>query len=223
MKNYDLLKVVASKLNGLPYGLEDRTVKELDSLCKDNGVVICFGQSDDLMELRGIIDDEYGCYDGGTICIDEKGNADADVNVYYPITAVWAKDNISWQYEFEPKHEVFNIYEDAEIYCKGIVFFVDDLKRNSDGIDEISRLKAENEDMHGEIMSLRAYIDNHEEIWKSNAHIENERFVKNMQNVLEIEKEQIYKDTAKKILDEVSKHVGGGWLVELYEKYGLEA
>ena len=77
--------------------------------------------------------------------------------------------------------------------------------------------------MHGEIMSLRAYIDNHEEIWKSNAQIENERFVKNMQNVLEIEKEEIRKDTAKRVLDEVSKHVGGRWLVELYEKCGLEA
>ena len=223
MKNYDLLKVIASKLNGLQYPLRDVNLKDLREYCKQNGIAVCFGSSDDLMELDGAIYDEYGCYDGGTICIDEKGNADADANIYYPITAVWAKDNISWQYEFEPRHEVFNIYEDAEIYCKGIVFFVDDLKRTSDGIDDISRLKAENEDMHGEIMSLRAYIENHEEVWKRNAHIENERFVKNMQNVLEIEKEQVCKDTAKKILDEVSKHVGGGWLVELYEKYGLEA
>lgn len=129
MKNYDLLKVVATKLNGLQYGMEDRTVEELDNLCKENGIVICFGQSDDLMELRGAIYDEYGCYDGGTICIDEKGNEEADTNLYYPITAVWCKDDISWQYEFEPKHEVFTIYEDADIYCKGIVFFVDDLKR----------------------------------------------------------------------------------------------
>lgn len=130
MKNYDLLKVVATKLNGLPYGLEDRTIKELESLCQENGIVICFGQSDDLMELRGAIDDEYGCWDGGTICIDEKGNADSSANIYYPITAIWAKDNISWQYEFEPKHEVFTLYEDGDIYCNGIVFFVEDLKRN---------------------------------------------------------------------------------------------
>lgn len=131
MKNRDLLKVVASKLNGLPYGSEDRTIKELDALCKENGIVVCFGQSDDLMELRGAIDDEYGCWGGGTICIDEKGNAYADVDIYYPIIAVWAKDNISWQYEFEPKHEVFTLYEDGDIYCKGIVFFVDDLKRKT--------------------------------------------------------------------------------------------
>ena len=29
-------------------------------------------------------------------------------------------------------------------------------------------------------------------------------------------------DTAREILDEISKHYGGAWLVELYKKYGLE-
>lgn len=128
MKNYDLLKIIASKLNGYGYRME--IPKEHIEFCKENGIVICYGASDDLMELDGAIYDEYGCYDGGTICIDEKGNEDADANVYYPITAVWGRDNISWQYEFEPRHEVFTIYEDGEIYCKGIVFFVDDLKRS---------------------------------------------------------------------------------------------
>lgn len=131
MKNYDLLKVVATKMNGLPYLSEDTVMKDIRAYCKENGIVVCYGQSDDLMELDGAIYDEYDCYDGGTICIDENGDK-ADANIYYPITAVWAKDNISWQYEFEPKHEVFIIYEDGDIYCKGIVFFVDDLKRNAE-------------------------------------------------------------------------------------------
>ena len=131
MKNYDLLKVVATKLNGLQYPLREIYLKDLLEYCKKNGIVICYGQSDDLMELTGAVYDEYGCYNGGTICIDEKGNH-ADANLYFPITAIWAKDDISWQYEFEPKHEVFEIYEDADIYCKGIVFFVDDLKRNKE-------------------------------------------------------------------------------------------
>lgn len=29
-------------------------------------------------------------------------------------------------------------------------------------------------------------------------------------------------DTAREILDEVSRHFGGAWLVELYKKYGAE-
>ena len=28
-------------------------------------------------------------------------------------------------------------------------------------------------------------------------------------------------DTAREILDEVSRHFGGAWLVELYKKYGV--
>ena len=34
--------------------------------------------------------------------------------------------------------------------------------------------------------------------------------------------EKTKSDTAREILDEVSKHYGGAWLVELYKKYGLE-
>ena len=29
-------------------------------------------------------------------------------------------------------------------------------------------------------------------------------------------------DTAREILDEVSQHFGGAWLVKLYKKYGVE-
>ena len=29
-------------------------------------------------------------------------------------------------------------------------------------------------------------------------------------------------ETAREILDEVSRHLGGAWLVKLYKKYGVE-
>lgn len=41
-------------------------------------------------------------------------------------------------------------------------------------------------------------------------------------NILSIVRKQAVKDTAKEILDEVSKHYGGAWLVELYKRYGVE-
>ena len=34
--------------------------------------------------------------------------------------------------------------------------------------------------------------------------------------------EKVRNETAREILDEVSKHFGGRWLVELYKKYGLD-
>lgn len=43
-----------------------------------------------------------------------------------------------------------------------------------------------------------------------------------LQRALDTAREHITKDTAKEILDEVAKHYGGAWLVELYKKYGVE-
>lgn len=34
--------------------------------------------------------------------------------------------------------------------------------------------------------------------------------------------EKVRKETAKEILDEVSRHFGGAWLAELYKKYGVQ-
>lgn len=59
-----------------------------------------------------------------------------------------------------------------------------------DVADYINRLKAEQEDMHGKIMNLRTYIDNHEEIWKRNA---------------EIDKAIVRKDTAKEMLQAIAE------------------
>lgn len=81
-------------------------------------------------------------------------------------------------------------------------------------IEEKEQVDQENEDMHGELMSLRAYIDNHEEVWKSNAEAENKRFVKNMQNVLEIEKEQIRKDTAKDFFHDIYQMLSTNYVDE---------
>ena len=46
--------------------------------------------------------------------------------------------------------------------------------------------------------------------------------IKTEKNWGKIQTKQAVKNTAKEILDEVSKHFGGKWLVELYKKYGLE-
>ena len=127
-KEYDLLKVVSSALDCLP--TDSKASKEVYQYCKDNGIVVCFGGSDDLMELRGAIDDEYGCYEGGAICIDEHGT-ETDAKDYHPIIAYWCKDEdgFAWTYELDAPHEEFCIYDDGDPYCRGIVFFAEDLKK----------------------------------------------------------------------------------------------
>ena len=34
--------------------------------------------------------------------------------------------------------------------------------------------------------------------------------------------DEVRKETAKEILDDVAKHYGGAWLIELYKKYSIE-
>lgn len=104
------------------------------------GLVIVYGASDDLIEFDGAINDEQGCYEGGTIYMGEKGvfsidceNRDCPLLVERlkqckTIKAIWGKDGYSWTYETNIPHETFDIMEDGEKYCRGIVFDIADLR-----------------------------------------------------------------------------------------------
>lgn len=138
----EALKELASKLNGVQY-LE--IPEELIKFAKENGIVIVSGQSDDLCELEGAINDEFGCYDGGTAYLDEKGVVGVEGDKY--ITAKWCEegeDGFTWTYETNIPHEDFEIFDEEEKYCRGFVFYLKDLKpRNS----EFLRLVRENPDL----------------------------------------------------------------------------
>jgi hypothetical protein len=55
-------KALAALLTGREYRQEITRAEEADA--KAAGLVVAFGASDDLLEFRGAIDDEVGCYDG---------------------------------------------------------------------------------------------------------------------------------------------------------------
>ncbi|MHC1722479.1 MAG: hypothetical protein AB9836_04640 [Aminipila sp.] len=121
-------KDIAKKLDGRQYGAE--ITKEEEKLVKELGLVVAFGASDDLMEFRGAIDDEAGCFDGGIVNIDKTGaiNADADdQKLKYSIEALWCDGQYTWSYKTDIPHETFSIYEDDKKYCLGIVFSINDL------------------------------------------------------------------------------------------------
>ena len=123
---------VAKILDGSEYPL--RIPTELTAALKPTDLVIVFGASDDLMEFRGKIYDEIGCYDGGTAYLTKQGllenRCDCDDCPYFKdektgaktIEALWDIDGVSWSYKTEIPHSTFNILEDGEIYCRGIVF-----------------------------------------------------------------------------------------------------
>ena len=133
------LKEFAELLDGRAYGAE--TSEKTVELAKEHGFVIIYGSSDDLAQIDGAIQEEVGCYDGGEIpffaggllekeCEDDNcPHEDRMIERAYKVTAVWCgKDKPSWSYETDIRHEKFNIWEDGEVFCEGIVFSKEDIK-----------------------------------------------------------------------------------------------
>lgn len=128
---------LAKMINGREYGNE--ITKEIEQIAKDNKLVIVFGYSDDGMEFRGAIEDEFGCCDGGTVYLTKLGlleECECDCTYYQDakknakiIEAVWCPEGseLSWAYETDIPHSCFEILEDGEPYCEGIVFRLEDL------------------------------------------------------------------------------------------------
>jgi hypothetical protein len=139
------LKAFAGILNNREYPFQLATEEqELAKLC---GIVVVYGASDDLIEFDGAISDEGGCYEGGTFLVDDKGllpdwenldHDDEDTCLSYlvrkskakhTIKALWDVDGYSWKYETDIPHETFEIVEDKEKYCKGMVFYITELRK----------------------------------------------------------------------------------------------
>ena len=124
------LKEFAKMLDGREYRHE--ITKEEEALAKELGFVVVFGYSDDNAELRGAIDDEISCYDGG-----ELFHIDLPATIY----ADWCPEDIdcSWAYGTSIPHEQFYIYEDGDLYCVGIVCDINKPKpTNADRIRAMS-------------------------------------------------------------------------------------
>lgn len=127
----------ADMLNGREYG--DETTPEILAYLKANGLVAVFGYSDDGTELRGAIDDETGI---GVIHLDSRGimrsecDADGDNCTYFKrllrsakrIKVNFGEEGYTFTYTTDVPHSTFEIVEDGNKYCKGIVFSMEDLK-----------------------------------------------------------------------------------------------
>ena len=135
-------KELAAMLSGREVGNEITVAEAVQA--GDDGLVVVFGYSDDNMEMRGAIDAEVGAFDGTTVYLTANGlleepACDCAENCACPyfisakraaktIEAVWYNfGSPCWTYETDIPHETFDIYEDGEIWCVGIVFSVEDL------------------------------------------------------------------------------------------------
>lgn len=114
---------------------------------KESGLIIIFGASDDLVELRGSIYDEIDAYEGTHFIIathrtEIPVDGDEDEETYKNATAfevmhiaeestiknnrfeaVWSPENpdCSWLIKTDLPHSTFDIMEYGELYCRGIV------------------------------------------------------------------------------------------------------
>lgn len=131
-------KEIAKSMNGMEYPV--RVPSDIVSAAKQAGIVIVYGASDDLMEFEGAITDEVGAYKGTKVTVAPGGllmswqdvleteNQDklrawfASEGKGRVIEAIWDKDGYSFQYKTDIPHETFEVVEDGDTYCRGIVF-----------------------------------------------------------------------------------------------------
>lgn len=135
-------KEIAAILDGMDYCADLPAASVLDA--KRNGIVIVFGAGDDLMEFRGAIEDEVVCFGGGITYLDKNGlvlnkcnNKDCPYKVCpylqeiilrtKAIRAIWDTEGYSWIFKTDIPYETFEILENGEKYCRGIVFSKEDL------------------------------------------------------------------------------------------------
>lgn len=133
----------AAKLNGRQY--RDEIEDGESDLAKADGVLIIFGYSDDNVEFRGVIHDEIGAYNGTTIfiasgkrvrvlpdhddCECEFCGFKAVKATAKKIEALWGEGSVyAWQFQTDVPHETFEILEDDEKFCLGIVIAAKDLE-----------------------------------------------------------------------------------------------
>ena len=136
----------ATKLNGREYRSEITRAEAAEA--KAAGLVVVFGASDDLIEFDGAIEDEVDCYGGGYVLLDAQGllpdreqcETDDEVDDYLTrkragpakIVAEFGRVGV-WNYSTSIPHATFDVLEDGDLYCRGIVFSLADLGGSLDG------------------------------------------------------------------------------------------
>lgn len=131
------LQDFAKQLDGIEYPC--RIPGDLIKIARENGWVIVYGASDDLLEFEGAIADEAGVYEGGKVRFDKHGILPSFDQIEHTpeacrqwlarldhslvIEALWGKEpGYSWTYQLDIVHATFEVVEDGAPYCRGAVF-----------------------------------------------------------------------------------------------------
>jgi hypothetical protein len=127
-------KEFAKRLNGRMIGKEMTSQEEREA--KESGLLVVYGSSDDLTQMRGVIDEELDAWNGASFTIKRKDgklkakktklNADREL---VKIDAHWCSkhQDISWAITTNVPFSDFTIYDGTDIFCLGLVIQVVDI------------------------------------------------------------------------------------------------
>ena len=140
---------LAQLLNGRQIGKEMTYQEHLQA--RKNGLLVCYGYSYDLLEFRGIIYNRVSFYEGEDIflyknkdqkiAILEESNYDEikeileGYNIDFilpkiPIKIQWCPEELAclWLIKTDIPHTTFDIYDDEDLYSRGIVLELSDIE-----------------------------------------------------------------------------------------------
>ena len=140
-------EALAAQITGRQYGDEINRSEEIEA--KNNGLLVIFGVSDDLCELRGAIHEEVGAYEGTTVLIGKDGallpefddderdilhkhgvlsQAIAKLDSATKVEVKWDVSGYSWIIETAAPHATFDVLEGEEKFCRGIILDLKELE-----------------------------------------------------------------------------------------------
>jgi hypothetical protein len=142
--NKHLIEDWARTLNGREY-MEETTTEE-ERQMYEAGIACVFGYSDDLVIFKGAIDEEIDAYGGNTVLFskgavlkNDCGSGDECPHFQKQIEssraakmyldAEWcAREGAPpWTFEVPFEFETFDIFEEGELYCVGVVFHLSEI------------------------------------------------------------------------------------------------
>jgi len=141
--------VLAEQCQGLQYedflSSSNERLNKLCDIASANNMVIIKGYSDDGVQFMGAFSDQIGAVDGTVFDIDSKGvlpdydkcDSEEEHESYFmrkpnaqEIQAIWCEkgSDYAWTFKTDIPHETFEIFEDGEKWCRGIVIDLNQLE-----------------------------------------------------------------------------------------------
>lgn len=138
-------KLTAAALAAQLQGREHRWTPEAEEedLWAKAGLCVIQGLSDDIVGLRGFVSIDTGAYGGITFLVSRHGLAEdwEDVEEWgakeyidrkrasVEIEALWCADEVgpAWTFKTQLPVAEFDVMEDGEVFCRGIVISIEDL------------------------------------------------------------------------------------------------